>query len=362
MTSLSFSRHPHDLMADAVASGVFPGAVLLVAVGGKIRFLEAYGVRDLRDRAAMTPETVFDLASLTKPLATTLCIMYLTDRGRIRLNDSMACLFPEWLGTAKAGITFRHLLLHTGGLPDWRPYYRLLPFGPFCFRKFSMRKMILAEPLLSRPGKTVRYSDLGFMLLEWAVEKRTGVRLDRFLKRIVFDPLGLEKLFFIDPAQPVADRFAATEFCPWRRRVMKGEVHDENAFAAGGIAGHAGLFGTAEAIFELLVEIAAAAATDRNRLAIKGDTVRAFLAPDHTSGRSLGFDRPSENGSSSGRHFSAHTVGHLGFTGTSFWMDLDRDRIVVLLTNRIHPDRRNMDIRIFRPLIHDSVAGHFWKN
>lgn len=358
MRFASVPDHPHRLMADAVATGVFPGAVLLVAVNGEIRFWEAYGVRDLRDRSPVTPETVFDLASLTKPVAAAMAMMHLADRGRIRLDDPATHLFPEWLETEKRRITFRHLLLHTSGLPAYRPYYRWLPSAPFDVRKHLLRKFLLREPISTRPGRTVRYSDLGFMLLEWVVEKRTGLRLDRFLDRTVLAPLKLKDLFFVDLEHPADACFAATEYCPWRRRIMKGMVHDENAFAVGGIAGHAGLFGTAFAVFAWLAFLADAARSEHNRLGLKRETIRVFLKPNLESGRSLGFDRPSGNPPSSGHRFSADTVGHLGFTGTSFWMDMDRDLIVVLLTNRVHPDRRNHLIRSFRPLIHDSVVLH----
>jgi CubicO group peptidase (beta-lactamase class C family) len=150
---------------------------------------------------------------------------------------------------------------------------------------------------------------------------------------------------------------AATERCPWRQRLVKGEVHDENAFCLGGEAGHAGLFGTAEAVETLLGALLAAWHGRQGRGAFSPEIVRRFLAPPADGGRALGFDVPTPGASSSGRWFSPFTVGHLGFTGTSFWMDLERQIIVVLLTNRVHPSRANERIRGFRPLLHDAVMG-----
>ena len=305
----------------------------------------------------------FDLASLTKPLATTLAVMKLIEAGRLGLDHPLEAVLPESAQTDKGKIRIDQLLAHNAGLADYRPFYESCENIPAGSRKSFLRKRILKEPLRAPIGQTVLYSDLGFMLLEWVIERASGSRLDRFTSQGIYAPLALDRLFFVDLEGPSPKGpFAATEYCFWRNRVLEGWVHDENAFISGGIQGHAGLFGTAEAVFQLLCEIMniyhRSFDSDPGKARLfRGDLVRRFLEPYADTGRSLGFDRPSRQGSSCGTLFSDNTVGHLGFTGTSFWMDLDRSVVVVLLTNRIYPSRDNLKIRGFRPALHDAVMG-----
>ncbi len=194
------------------------------------------------------------------------------------------------------------------------------------------------------------------MLLRRVVEAVGGLRLDRFAARRVYRPLGLEDLFFVDLNRPAVPReFAATEVCPWRGFLLEGQVHDENAWCVGGVDGQAGLFGTAGAVGVLLSALMAAFEGRDGAGPFDAGRVRELLSPGRPGARALGFDTPSAQGSSSGNRFSPRTVGHLGFTGTSFWIDLDRRVAVVLLTNRVHPSRANDRIRAFRPGIHDAV-------
>jgi CubicO group peptidase (beta-lactamase class C family) len=219
-----------------------------------------------------------------------------------------------------------------------------------------MRQLLLDEPLLHPPGAKAIYSDLDFMLLEWVVETCAGQRLDDFLAEHVYAPLQAAPLFFIDREGPVPPAaYAATEQCVWRGRLLEGEVHDENAYALGGVAGHAGLFGTAAAIHAVLTELLAAYHEQAAARLFRSDIVRRFWLPEPGAGKTLGFDLPSAVHPSCGRFFPSDSIGHLGFTGTSFWVHRNQSLCVILLTNRVHPSRDNLSIRQFRPQIHDAV-------
>ncbi|MFZ0242960.1 MAG: serine hydrolase domain-containing protein, partial [Desulfobacterales bacterium] len=247
----------HDLMRQAVSQGIFPGGVLLVSRRGAIEDLFACGFGNRFTRRPVTVDTVFDLASLTKPLATTLAVMRLVAGGRLALDHPLASLLNVFEGTDKAAITVRQLLDHTAGLPDYHPFYIDLVRLPPAARRRALLEAIARMPLAGGPGQTELYSDLGFMVLGAVVEVLAGQRLDRFVGETLYTPLGLNgggpPLCFVDLAAPAkfAD-VAATEQCPWRQRLLEGVVHDDNAYALGGIAGHAGLFGSARAVQTLL--------------------------------------------------------------------------------------------------------------
>jgi CubicO group peptidase (beta-lactamase class C family) len=348
----------HDLMKCAVAERVFPGGVLLVSKADTVLFFRAYGRASIfRDRT-MTKETVFDLASLTKPLATTLAVMKLIQTGHLDLGKTIGAYLPCLKGTDKDAITIQHLLHHTAGLPAYRPYFKILAGLPFGDREARLQAFLIQEPLESRVGAQVRYSDLGFMLLNWIIETVSRMRLDRFVVEKIYQPLGLSDLFFVDgTVKPPQKRYAATEQCPWRHQVMEGAVHDDNAYVMGGIAGHAGLFGTAADLHRLSYELLCGY-HGRCSTVFQSVILQKFFNTRYHGERALGFDMPSVNGSSAGQFFSRNSVGHLGFTGTSFWIDLDRDVVVILLTNRIHPSRDNDLIKAFRPCLHDAVMSH----
>jgi len=350
-----------NLMQNGVDDGVFPGGVLLAAKQGRIEFLEAFGRARLTPERLMTTETVFDLASLTKPLATTVCMMVLVQEGRVALDQTLGRSIPDFSDTDKKGITVGQLLCHTSGLPDYRPYYEALRKWLPSERKGEVRKMLLGEALIHEPGKACLYSDPGFMILEWLIEVVSEKPLDRFVQESVYDPLRLKDLFFI-PLNGAKHRdhrlYAATEHCPWRGKILEGEVHDDNAYTLGGVAGHAGLFGTAKDVYGLLRELLNAYLEESNTGVFHEDLVHSFFQRHSDVGTwALGFDTPTRPDSSSGQYFSDQSVGHLGFTGTSFWMDLEKGVIVILLTNRIHPTRENEKIRVFRPVVHDAVMN-----
>ncbi len=225
-------------------------------------------------------------------------------------------------------------------------------------RRQVIQHWVAKERLLSAPGQHAVYSDLGFMAVQWLVEQESGIRLDRFLEDHLWSVLNMNDLFFIDLEQKRPDRaYAATELCPLRSRLLCGEVHDDNANVLGGIAGHAGLFGTAEAVAKLLQGLLAADREGANHPLFRRETVQLFFQRQPGSSWALGFDTPAEKGSSAGSLFSPATVGHLGYTGTSFWMDRHNGIIVVLLTKRVHPSRYNNAIREFRPKLHNAVMA-----
>lgn len=351
------------LMKQALADQVFPGGVLLVSHNGQVTFHKAFGLADLRSKTPVTQETLFDLASLTKPLATTLAVARLVGLGAFGLQDPLADLVPDLDGTPLARVTVEHLLAHRSGLPDYRPFYVSLEQVPVRQRRKTLNRLLADTPAAYPTGTRCVYSDLGFMVLRWLVEQTAGRRLDHLVQQDIYQPLGLDDLFFVDLNQPVvARKFAATEACPWRKEVVQGAVHDENAFALGGVDGHAGLFGTASDVHDLLSEILELYHGRPSGGVLTSDVVHGFLGYDRPPHRALGFDRPSDQGSSSGQYFSKNSVGHLGFTGVSFWMDLDRDVVVVFLSNRIHPSRRNEKIKAFRPVLHDEVMRYLIRN
>ncbi len=357
----------------AIAEGAFPGAVVLVARGGEVVYHAAFGCRSLEpERTPMHPETVFDLSSLTKPLATTTACLLLVRDHKLRLDDRVTRFLPNFGVHGKTHVTVRQLLAHCGGLAAWRPFYeeilRIERAGrPNFVATAAARELVyerlLREPCAYPPGTQAVYSDLGFMLLGALVELLAQTSLDRFCRERIFRPLGLRATGFIDLAEvrlrrvtPVPGAIAPTERCPWRRRLLCGEVHDDNAWAMGGVAGHAGLFASAADVHTLVCRLRAAWRGEDDFL--PAALVRECWTPSRLvrdSTWALGWDTPSPRDSSAGTRISAAAVGHLGFTGTSVWIDLERDAHVILLTNRVHPSRANERIRAVRPRVHDAV-------
>jgi CubicO group peptidase (beta-lactamase class C family) len=370
---MSFERIEQEMQA-AVDRGVFPGAVLLVREGEHVFYLRAFGERQIEpQRAPMQEGTIFDLSSLTKPLATGVAVMLLVRDGKIHPDDRVTRFFHNFGVYGKTHVTLRHLLCHSSGLPAVRPYYKTILqiekkgekvnfLGSDAAKEFVYQQITRERPDAPAGSKAV-YSDLGFSMLGALGELITGTARDRFCQERIFRPLGMRATAFIDLSmvrtrriQPVTEMIAATERCPWRKRVLCGEVHDDNAYAMGGVAGHAGLFAAARDVDTLRCRLKACwAGTDDF---VPAAVVRQFWTRDTTlptSTWTLGWDTPSPVSSSAGTLFSPNTIGHLGFTGTSMWMDLDRDRHVILLTNRVHPSRDNNAIREFRPMIHDLI-------
>src|SRR5262245_60375711 len=360
-------------MEDAVATRVFPGAVLLVNKEGQVVYHRAFGSRSLEPEITpLSEDTIFDLSSLTKPLATATAFLHLVRERKLRIDDRVTRLFHNFGVHGKTHVTFRHLLTHCSGLPGWRPYYKEIikverggRVNFLCSQgaKQHVFEMIHREKPESDPGRNVVYSDLGFMLLGEAIEEISGLTLDRFCHDRIFKPLGLRSTSFIDLSLvrtrrlvPVTEMIAPTERCEWRGKVICGEVHDDNAYAMGGVAGHSGLFASAGDV-NLLVSKLRDCYFGKNPFLPESLMQEAFTR-DKTvaqSPRTLGWDTPATAGSAAGTRFSKKTVGHLGFTGTSVWLDLEKAVHVVLLSNRVHPSRNNDKIKEFRPVIHDLV-------
>lgn len=362
-----------EAFREAVAQGFFPGAVLLVSKGDEVVFERAFGFRSLvPEKSPMQLQTIFDLASLTKPLATTTAMMLLVREKKIRLEDRVTRFFPNFGVFGKTHVTFRHLLAHCSGLPAWKPYYQEIIKGQKEGRinfvasraaKSYVFEKIHRERPASPPAIQSLYSDLGFMLLGEIIEEVSGGTLDRYCQEKIFKPMGLRSTSFVDLTQLrtrgmklAQETVAPTEDCPWRQKVLCGEVQDDNAYAMGGVAGHAGLFSTARDIHLFLTRLKDSIRDRQPFLPVS--VVQEFLTRDETvkgSTYALGWDTPSSENSSAGSYFSAHSVGHLGFTGTSVWWDLEKDCHIIFLTNRVHPSRSNDKIKEFRPYIHDLI-------
>ena len=346
----------------AATPNIFPGAVLLVSHRGRVISHEAFGdAARIPKIKPMTHDTRFDLASLTKPLATTTALMLLLQEGRIHLSDPVRQWIPGFNRAEKSRVTILHLLNHSSGLRAWRPYYREFIKDQKKNGTADVRKKVYEhvhqEHLTYPTGSKSLYSDLGFILAGEVVEAVSGMRLDRFCHQRIFKPLGLRTLRFrkVGSRRSRLLKFAATERCPWRMRVLRGEVHDANAYVMGGVAGHAGLFGTAMDVYRL-TDCILNAANGKNTGFLSKKTVEPFVTRVGTphSSWALGWDTPWAP-SSSGRFFSPRSFGHLAFTGCSIWADRDRELIVILLTNRVHPTTRNIRIKAFRPVIHDLI-------
>lgn len=366
-------QHLDAFLRHATEDGTVPGVVVCVAHAGDIVWHEAYGA------AALTPEwrpmqrhTVFDIASLTKVIATTSLILLAHHEGVCRLDDSLQRLYPETVKMPLGAVTVRQLLAHSGGLAAWAPLYQsLCPSGPqigdvmtVLARRRQAKDLILQMPLVYPAGSQVLYSDLGFILLGDWLETHYRQSLQRLFLDRVARPLGLCATAYRPmggtsplPTHPLA--YAATEACTWRGRVLVGEVHDENAWAMGGVAGHAGLFATAQDVWcfmRALLDTASGKRTWLPPTLLHESWQRYANVPGST--RALGWDTPTPGASSAGTWFSPRSIGHLGFTGCSVWSDLTHQVTVVLCTNRVHPTRHATGIRHLRPTVHNLVMQH----
>ena len=328
----------------------FPGAVVAVGREGALVHLKAYGRRTYdADASAMTVDTMFDLASLTKVIVTTSMAMMMVDEGRLDLDRPVRDFFPKFTGGSKEKITVRHLLTHSSGIDWWAPLYQEAHTMPEYLNR------IIPMELKYEPGTKSVYTDLGVMMLGEILERVSGTDLNTFAKQRLFEPMKMRDTGY-KPSDSMKSRIAPTEFDKdWRRRMVWGEVHDENAAGLGGIAPHAGLFGTAPDLARFAAMLLNGGVFE-NRRYIAPDTLTLFTTrgtvPD--SSRALGWDTPSEK-SSAGTLMSARAFGHTGFTGTSMWMDPETGVFVILLTNRVHPTRDNNQIREARPQIADAV-------
>lgn len=375
-----FAR-PFRLVDEAIARKVFPGAALAVTVCGNLLAWRAFGRFTYEAHSpstspdltrpdsthpdltnTVTRETVWDLASLTKPIATVSMAMLLFERGKLSLDTTVAELLPDFAANAdllhrgrREQVTVRMLLAHSSGLPAHRKLY---------FTADGRETMLAAArrvPLEAAPMERAEYSDIGFILLGELLERVAGEPLDAFCRREIFAPLNLN-FTFLPQLSSLTNIPPTMNDTSYRGRILQGEVNDENASAMGGVAGHAGLFGDAVSVARfahcLLSGGTSGGKTSRPRQPLfRPETIELFTTrqsePPGTS-RALGWDTPSEP-SQSGTGFSARSFGHLGYTGTSLWCDPERGLSVTLLTNRTWPDARNQAIKELRPLLHDAI-------
>ncbi len=346
-----------DVLEKAIADKAFPGATLAVGYKGKVA-LHAFGKLSYDAKSPQVQlRTMYDVASLTKVIVTTTLVEKLVEgdfKSPLLLDVPIERYLPEWASGPQPEwrhrVTVRHLMTHTSGLPPFKEYWRTSK------GKADTLRMIFAEPLESEPGTKMVYSDLGIILMAEIIERLTGRTLDELAKEYIFTPLGMNDSMY-KPPKKIWPQIAPTEFdAIFRKRLIQGEVHDENAFAIGGVSGHAGVFSTAPDLAAFCQMLLNGGVYSHQRI-LKRATIAQFTAPQELAKgtRTLGWVVPTE-GSSSGHYFSPHSFGHTGFTGTTIWIDPDRQIFVVLLTNRVNPTRENHKIAEVRPALHDAIV------
>lgn len=338
------------LLARGVRDSAFPGAIAIIGTRDGILVERTAGRIDWAGSPAPSATTLWDLASLTKVVALTSAMMLLVEEGRVDLDAPVQRYVPEWQGTGKAAVTVRHLLTHSSGLPSWRPLYKEAGSAA------EALALVLATPLDTVPGTRMVYSDLGAILLGHLVSRVSGEPFDRFVTRRVFEPLGMTETRFQPPAG-LRPRIAPTEIDPWRQRHLRGEVHDENAFALGGVSAHAGLFSTARDLVRLARMYLNDGALEGRRF-LAPETIAHFTAAQNPSlsHRALGWETPTGS-NSAGSRASGRAFGHTGFTGTSIWIDPGQNLFVLLLTNRVNPTRERRAISEVRIAVADAAFG-----
>lgn len=349
----------YKVLEEAIRNKAFPGCAFAVLFAGEIVALDGLGHFTYdAESPEVTINTVYDLASLTKVLATTSMAMLLHDRQLLSLDQTLFALLPAFAAGAPAGssrrrVTIRMLLDHSSGLPG---YARLFESA---HTPEALYHAALQLPLEAEPGSRTEYSDIGFLFLGRALEHLAGEEMDSFCRREIFQPLCMDTTHYCPPPG-WKDSIPPTEVdTAFRHSVVKGEVNDENTAVLGGVSGQAGLFSNALDLLHYARCILSGGKAENGKQLFQPETVRHFMTRSHQppgSSRALGWDTPTKP-SSSGRYFSDTSVGHLGFTGTSLWIDPETSLAAVLLTNRTWPDRQNHSIREIRPQFYDAVAG-----
>ena len=339
-----------SIIYNGITEKAFPGAALLINLDGKTIYKKGFGKFTYEsDSPDVKPSTIYDLASLTKVIATTTAAMICIDRKYFTLDDKVEKFIPDFKANDKENITIRNLLLHNSGLPAWEKFYDKN------LTKDQILSDIYSSKLEYKTGSKTVYSDLGMIVLGKVIEKVTNSSLDKFCKKEIFEPLGMNDTYF-NPPDSVKYKIPPTENDTyWRNRLIKGEVHDETASLLGGVSGHAGLFSNVEDLAKFLLLILNKGFYKNKRI-INPETVELFTKrQSQESSRALGWDTKSETGSSAGNLFGTISFGHTGFTGTSIWVDPDRNLFVVFLTNRVYPSREKNKLLSIRPKLHDAV-------
>jgi len=346
--------HVYDVLTDAIAAHAFPGCAFGVLTNGSVVLQDALGSSTYEDDAfPIAPETIFDIASVSKVVATAAAVMLLVQRELLDLDTPVGEFLPGFVVGRESSqsarrITLRHLLAHNSGLPGYVEFFRTATTPD------ALLRACLQLPIEAEPGSRAEYSDPGFILLGKALEVLTRESLATWVHREIFQPLRLDATGF-NPLPRKRPHIPPTEIDEtFRHRRIQGEVQDENAWVMGGIAGHAGVFSNVPDLLRFAGEILEAAKS--NRSLWTKSIVQEFAERQGPAGSScaLGWDTPSEN-SSAGRHFSRHSIGHLAYSGCSLWIDLDARIAAVLLTNRTWPDRKSQLIRDVRPAFHDAI-------
>ncbi|MFZ0290393.1 MAG: serine hydrolase domain-containing protein [Candidatus Sulfotelmatobacter sp.] len=346
-----FAR-PYSILEEAIAQHAFPAASIAITHCGGLVALKAFGRFTYEPNSpAVTPTTLFDLASVTKIVATTSMAMLLYERGLLDLDAPVDAIVPEFLQAVsdarRHNVTLRMLLAHSSGLPAYEKLFLK------AHTRDELLQAAFATPLASNPGSRADYSDIGFILLGVALERIADESLDRFCQRELFAPLGMINTTFNPPKEIRAQIPPTTDDRSFRHRLIQGEVQDENASVLGGVAGHAGVFSTAADLARFAHAILNAGRTVlRNTETIALFTRRESVPPG--TSRALGWDTPSAP-SQSGNYFGPTSFGHLGYTGTSLWVDPDRQLSITLLTNRTWRDCSNQAIKQVRPRFQDAV-------
>lgn len=360
LTADEFERALRPILLDAIAAGATPGAQVALSLADMDPMVAVAGTLDGASSRPVAVDTAYDLASLTKPL-TALVATGLAEAGALALDESLGALWPGRFPAPVADLRLGALLTHRSGLPAWMGGFEHVPLAECGAPAMRSRMLDLLASSTLNPAGSVVYSDVGYILAGEAMAHRAGATIDALIQREVIAPLGLGALHFRGVGEGWRDpAVAPTERCPWRGRVVQGEVHDENAYAMGGAAGHAGLFGTAPAVARLGRACLDGLVCDGGWLA-RG-ALAAMIAPRTGGTHRMGWDGVSAGASSSGRYFGPRAFGHLGFTGTSVWCDPDLGVAVALVTNRVHPTRESVGIRALRPRVHDAIIALLRRN
>ncbi|MDB4670564.1 beta-lactamase family protein [Pirellulaceae bacterium] len=321
-----------EAVRSAIKAGKMPGASVVVGQGSKTVYHQAFGhLSLLPEKVALKKNTLFDLASLTKPIATATSVMILVDQGRVRLRDPVAVYLPEFAQNGKRKITVQQLLTHVGGLiPD-------NPIGDYRDGREKAFEKINALSTTWEPGTRFSYTDVGYLVLGQIIERVTGLSIDQFARKNIFEPLGMLETGFL-PSEPLRNRAALTQ--QRAGRWMPGVVHDPRAYELGGIAGHAGLFSTATDLEKYCLMLLGQGQVNGIRILSRSSVKLMTATYDLPGGvkRGLGWDKLSPYSSNRGELMSHAAFGHGGFTGTSIWMDPELDLYVIFLSNRVHPE------------------------
>ena len=346
--SAALPRELDSIMTAAIADRASPGIAVAIGHHGRVVYTHGWGHTDWAPAAPLANDsTLYDMASLTKVIATTTAAMMMEEEGKLDLDSTVVHYLPEFNAPDKAAITIRMLLLHTSGMRQYQFLYREVR------GREAYLERINAKPVVTPPGKEYTYSDWNMIVLQLVLERLSGKTLDALVDERVFRPLGMHDTMF-NPPGSLKPRIAPTEIQEFRGGQVWGVVHDENAWALGGVAGHAGLFSSARDLGVFVTMLLDGGEYDGVRI-LRPETIARWTARQlKDQSRALGWDTPSSP-SSAGRYFSMRSFGHTGFTGTSIWADPEKQLFVVLLTNRVDPSRDNPKVGPLRRAVADAV-------